>query len=127
MIDWYMNNISTTKKILMVLGILMLAFLSTIMSITHLRTNPTVIGNLCDVTDNNPNGFCYKDLPAGGFPFSYLYDNGGVSVIGALGIEDEFVPSLFVINIISYIVFYLVIYLSWKKIIAFLRMNNVKS
>ena len=36
----------------------------------------------------NPNGYCYADLPAGGYPFAWLYDSPATSVVGRLGAED---------------------------------------
>src|SRR3989339_1168924 len=105
------------KKILIILGIITLSFLATMASIKYERTHPTVTGNVCDASPNNPRGLCYEDLPAGGFPFSYLYDSGGVSVMGTLGIEDHFYIGWFIADIAFYfVIFCLIGLLMWKKV-----------
>ena len=60
-------------------------------SILYTRPFSGVVGNLCLKTDENPIGYCYEMLPKGGFPFAFMWDNGGASVVGRLSwIEDDF-------------------------------------
>lgn len=42
--------------------------------------------------------WCDDPLPQAGFPFAYLYDDIGTSVIGSLGIEDVFLPNAFLLD-----------------------------
>jgi hypothetical protein len=47
----------------------------------------------CERTPDPSLGECYeRTLPAGGWPFAFLYDNVGTSVLGKLGPEDDFRP-----------------------------------
>ncbi len=55
-------------------------------------------GNLCPVTEGNPYGLCYQYLPQAGFPRPFLKDSAGTSVIGSLGIEDDFSGSAFLLD-----------------------------
>src|SRR3989339_853071 len=106
------------KKILIILGIIILSFIATVLSIRYERTHPTVNGNLCAVTEQNPGGLCYGDLPAGGFPFSYLYDAGEISIIKSLGVEDNFYIGRFIADMIFYLVFFFLIkLLIWRKFV----------
>lgn len=106
--------------------ILVLSLFSTITSLKYERSNPTVIGNVCTATSDNPRGFCFEDLPAGGFPFSYLYDAGGVSVMGSLDfIEDDFYLIWFIADIAFYFLLFLTIFLLIKKKIFLPSPNSV--
>jgi hypothetical protein len=57
-----------------------------------------VVGNVCTPTANNPDGLCYQRLPTAGWPFPYLYDSPDTSVLGKLGLEDEFKPRWFLVD-----------------------------
>lgn len=88
------------NKLRFIAVIIVLSFFSTVISVNYERFNPTVTGNMCG-------GPCYEDLPAGGFPFSYLYDNGGVSVMGTLSIyEDHFYLIWFLADVVFYLLLY---------------------
>jgi hypothetical protein len=39
-----------------------------------------------------PSGTCDRPLPVGGWPFPFLYDSPGTSVVGSLGPEDDLRP-----------------------------------
>lgn len=84
--------------------ILFAAMIMTAASLSYLRFNPTVVGNLCKQTADNPIGYCYEPRPAGGFPLSYLYDRGGVSVEERLGPEDTFVGWRALVDLLFFIV-----------------------
>jgi len=56
------------------------------------------VGNMCDPSADNPGGLCYQRLPAGGWPFAFLYDDPGTSVLGTLGPEDDFRPGWFLVD-----------------------------
>jgi hypothetical protein len=58
----------------------------------------TVVGNMCEPTGDNPSGFCYRGLPAGGWPFAFLYDSPATSVLDQLGLEDDFKAGWFLID-----------------------------
>src|SRR2546429_8648853 len=49
-----------------------------------------IVGNVCEPSADNPEGLCYAWLPAGGWPFAFLYDDPGTSVRGQLGLEGDF-------------------------------------
>jgi hypothetical protein len=61
-----------------------------------------VVGNMCEPTGDNPRGYCFRRLPAGGWPFAFLYDNPGTSVRGRLGAEDSFRPGWFLIDAVVF-------------------------
>jgi hypothetical protein len=61
-------------------------FTLTLLSTFYIRYIPTVYGNVCGPAGDD---FCYKPLPRAGFPFAYWMDQGGISVMGQLGFEDE--------------------------------------
>jgi hypothetical protein len=56
------------------------------------------VGSLCAPAGDDPSGMCFQRLPAGGWPFSFLYDNPGTSVLGQLGPEDDFKPGWFLLD-----------------------------
>ncbi len=106
------------KKIFIVLAILPLSFLATLVSVKYERAFRGVVGNVCDVSVDNPHGFCYEDLPRGGFPFSYLFDQGGVQGEGILeGVDDTFKTGWFIADFIFYFIIFLLIVLVRKKFI----------
>ena len=79
------------KRIMGVALLLISSLIVAYWSILFTRPFPGVVGNLCLQTDENPIGYCYEMLPKGGFPFAFMWDNGGSSVIGKLSwIEDDF-------------------------------------
>src|SRR5262245_24744796 len=57
------------------------------------------VGNVCEPARDNPSGLCFARLPAGGWPFAFLYDDPSTSVWGRLGVEDEFDPGWFLIDV----------------------------
>jgi hypothetical protein len=57
-----------------------------------------VVGNMCEPTRENPSGYCFRQLPAGGWPLAFLYDSPGTSVLGRLGAEDTFRPGRFLVD-----------------------------
>jgi hypothetical protein len=56
------------------------------------------VGNMCEPTRDNPSGYCFRQLPAGGWPVAFIYDSPGTSVLGVLGMEDDFKPGPFLID-----------------------------
>jgi hypothetical protein len=70
------------------------------LSVIYVRYVPTVVGDLC-----GPNGdeLCYRPLLQGGFPFAYLIDQGGISGMGQLGIEDKFSALAFGADFLFYV------------------------
>lgn len=81
------------------LAVSLLSLVLTIASVVVTRPYQAEVGNVCQKTVSNTRGICYAPLPAGGFPFAYLYDFGGVSVQGKLGFgEDRFVTMPFVVD-----------------------------
>ncbi len=98
------------RKILILFAILALAFITTIASIKYRRSYSAATGNVCDVSTNNPRGLCFEDRPVGGFPFSYVYDSGGVSVPYSFGPEDHYYREWFIADIAFYFVIISLIY-----------------
>lgn len=80
-------------------------------SILYIRPYKGVIGNVCDKTPANPGGDCYDMLPSGGFPFTFMWDQGGVSVVGTLSwLEDTFVLGPYLANLGFYLVIYTILF-----------------
>lgn len=87
--------------------LLVLSALTAYWSILYIRPYKGIIGNLCERTPENPSGYCYEMLPSGGFPFTFLRDNGGVSVVGSLSLmEDTFVLAPYLANWGIYFIFF---------------------
>lgn len=87
------------KRLGGVLLLLSLSCFAAYWSILYIRPYRGITGNLCKVTPESPYGDCYEMLPSGGFPFTFMWDNGGVSVVGSLSwIEDTFVLQPFLMN-----------------------------
>ena len=85
-----MNLRAALRVIKYIAASIVLALTLTVTSCSvYQPTYKGVIGNLCERTDENPYGYCYDDLPTGGFPFIMLKDNGGVSVVGDLSILED--------------------------------------
>jgi hypothetical protein len=62
------------------------------------RRVPMSVGNLCEPTRDNPYGNCYERLPVGGWPFAFVRDDPGTSVVGSLGPEDTIEPGWFLVD-----------------------------
>ena len=62
------------------------------------RQIPMVTGNVCQPTNDNPEGRCYARLPAAGWPFPFLFDDPGTSVRGHLYWNDDFAPGWFLLD-----------------------------
>jgi len=75
-----------------------LAFGLAAWSVVFHRHTQSAVGNLCEQTTDNPHGTCFQNLPSGGWPFPYLHDAAGTSVIGKLGPEDRFEPVWFLVD-----------------------------
>ena len=87
------------------------ALLTAFMTVLYTRPYKGIVGNLCSQTPENPYGYCYEMLPSGGFPFAFLWDNGGVSVVGRLSwIEDDFALAPFLANVSIYLVIYAILF-----------------
>jgi len=96
--------------------LLVLSALTAYWSILYIRPYKGVIGNLCEVTLENPGGYCYEMLPSGGFPFTFMWDRGGVSVVGTLSwIEDRFELAPYLANFGFYLLIYTVLYWLWLR------------
>ncbi len=88
------------KHALSIIALLLLAIFTTLCTIAVQTTYRARIGNVCEVTEDNPNGFCYRDLPKAGFPLSFVIDSPSTSVIGAIGLEDDVLPGRFATNVL---------------------------
>jgi hypothetical protein len=66
-----------------------MVFVLTVWSVRVLRFVPVTMPSDVPVV---------KMLPAGGWPFAYLYDNPCCSVVGSLGMEDTFKPGWFLLD-----------------------------
>jgi hypothetical protein len=76
-----------------------LAFVLAAGSVVIHRPQRMVVGNMCETTSDNPHGYCYRRLPTGGWPFAFLFDSPGTSVVGQLGLmEDDFKPWRFLLD-----------------------------
>jgi hypothetical protein len=85
-----------------IFGAVILGFWLAVGSVAIHRQVTVVVGNVCDSTPDNPNGYCYGPVPAGGWPFAYLYDNPGVSVRGSLDFpEDDLRPGWFLADVVA--------------------------
>ena len=98
------------------LASLLSAFGLTFLSLFLKRSYEGIVGTECEKIATNPLGHCYEQLPAGGFPSSYLVDQGGVSVVGKLGPEDLFLLDMFLYNLMFYIITIAVLNFFVKKI-----------
>jgi hypothetical protein len=73
-----------------------------LLSVVIQRIGPELVqyGNLCGPTASDP---CYGPVMKGGFPFAYLFDTPGVSVVGKLSFfEDTLHPGALLIDITAY-------------------------
>jgi hypothetical protein len=76
-----------------------LAFVLAAGSVVVHRPQRMVGGNMCETTNDNPHGYCYQQLPTGGWPFAFLFDSPAASVVGRLGFEDDFKPGRFLLDV----------------------------
>lgn len=107
------------KRLMVIPLLLGISCLTAYWSILYIRPYKGVIGNLCERTADNPYGYCYEMLPSGGFPFTFMWDRGGVSVVGSLSwIEDTFVLEPFLANWAIYLIIYIAVF--W----LFIRKNR---
>ena len=102
------------KRFCGIIFLLIASFFTAFWSVLYIRPYKGIVGNLCDRTDENPMGYCYEMLPSGGFPFTFLWDDGGVSVVGKLTLlEDKigFLPFLANWSIYFAIIYFSVLYI----------------
>jgi hypothetical protein len=104
-----------------ILVIILAAVLITLLSYTYRWYDDGVFGTEC--LDPAPDGKCYTPILRAGFPFAYVIDSSGVSVMGVLSPlgEDRVFPLAFLGNIAVYA---LLIYGAWcalQEIILRLR------
>lgn len=91
-------------------------------SILYIRPYKGLVGNLCEQTAENPHGGCYDMLPSGGFPFTFMWDNGGVSVVGTLSwLEDTFVLGPYLANLGFYLVIYTILLWLFSRLKALIN------
>lgn len=96
--------------------LLVLSALTAYWSILYIRPYKGLVGNLCEQTRDNPSGGCYDMLPSGGFPFTFMWDQGGVSVVGTLSwIEDRFELAPYLANFGFYLLGYSLIWIFISK------------
>lgn len=82
------------KFITTVVAGLVIGFFVTVSTIFYRTTTTQELA-----TDGGCNGtWCNDALAQAGFPFPYLRDSLGVSVIGSLGIEDRFLLGAFLMD-----------------------------
>lgn len=98
-------------KIFVPIGVIILAIIVTIYSANYERIkDQTVVDGKCI---ENIKEICH---PAGGFPFSFLFDSESTSVWGSLGfIEDDFSPLWFSIDVIFYFAIFFIFFATVKK------------
>lgn len=88
------------KPPLTIATLLSIAIVTTLSTIAVQTTYRARVGNVCQVTDDNPEGFCYRELPKAGFPFVFVVDSPSTSVVGAIGLEDDVLPGRFAANVL---------------------------
>lgn len=89
-VDMATDRSSTRRRIAVLVGSVALAFGLAGGSAFAQRLVRMEVGNACTPTRENPDGLCFRRLPVGGWPFPYLYDRTGTSIVGSLGFEDDF-------------------------------------
>jgi len=99
------------------LKLFLLAWLANIASCFDGGTYQGVIGNLCGTAETDNIGPCFEALPTGGFPITYAWDNGGVSVVGKLSfVEDRFDAKLMWLNFGVYFVLFGFIFMAYARL-----------
>jgi hypothetical protein len=58
-------------------------------SVVVQRPGTTAVDSMCRRAPGSTNGYCSTGPPVGGWPFAFLYDRPGTSVLGKLGPEDD--------------------------------------
>ena len=69
----------------------------TAVTLFYQSSMPTIVGNVCDVSAENPQGWCYEDLPTAGFPL-YFLSSSSSSLRDKLDIGDIWHPWRFLID-----------------------------
>ena len=91
----YVDEISSLKVIQIIkwlkrlLILFVLAWTANIASCGVQGTYQGATGNLCGGPETNGIGTCYRELPTGGFPITYVWDKGCVSVEGSLSVVGD--------------------------------------
>ena len=111
------NQPTKLKKILQQIGLIVISLIIAFLSFSHQTNYKGIVGNVCDVTTVNPNGFCYEPLPQGGFPFIFYKDNPGSSVVGMLGPpEDDFYLAPFLGNVLFYFLLLNLVIFTYRRL-----------
>jgi hypothetical protein len=78
-----------------------LAFILVSVSFYYQKTGPSIgiYGTECE---DQPDGYCYGPLLGAGFPFQYVLDSPGVSIVGTIGYEDRMNPLMFLLDVLIY-------------------------
>jgi hypothetical protein len=58
-------------------------------SVVVQRPGAMTVDDMCRRAPGSSNGYCSAGPPVGGWPFAFLYDSPGTSVLGKLGPEDD--------------------------------------
>ena len=112
-----MNTKKLYKKILLFCAILGFSFILTIFTSYYTKSYRGVVGNVCEVTIENPRGWCYENLPMGGFPFIYLKDDPSTSVVGHLSfVEDEVFLDKFFLDWWFYLIVSTILYYLYNRV-----------
>jgi hypothetical protein len=81
---------------------IILAIIFTWLSFWHQWYAPGIVGNICGPEGNEK---CNAPVLRAGFPFAYVVDNTGVSVVGKLEdvlLVEHFVISTFLLDVLIY-------------------------
>ena len=97
------------------LRLIIVSLLFVIATVFIQRSYIAIVGNVCEKTNENPNGYCYDKLPMKGFPIVYIKDKPGVSVQGSIGFEDVIIWRFIIGFTANWIVFFLILYLLYRK------------
>lgn len=103
------------KKITIILLIAITAIAITIITGSFESRYIAVVGNVCEATEDNPEGLCYEELPMKGFPIAYVKDSAGVSVQGVLGSEDYLdLPRLIIASFVNWLIYFGILFFSFS-------------
>jgi hypothetical protein len=89
-----------TRSIMKFMAVLSSALVLTLGSLGYQRS---YVPHPCPAVIPNDYGLCDVVLPRGGYPLSYVYDLQDISVQGALGPEDDWRLSPFLLNVMFYV------------------------
>lgn len=104
-------------KILIFCAVVVFSSVLTLLSARYTKSYRGIVGNMCQVTEENPHGWCYEDLPMGGFPFGYLKDDPGTSVVGRLSFfEDYLFLDIFFLDWVFYLFILAITYYLYNKV-----------